>query len=225
MMFVCTWLWGTKWSMRYVDKLFASVNRNLEIGHWNVLISDDEPTSTFTDIHLIVSDPLMDRLGCLPRMRMFSELLQNSMEAHPGDRVVVMDVDSVITGPLDDLLNGDEEFRIMQGFNSTNPCPFNGSLWSFNAGERHDVWDDFSWEAVQKIPKHAIPDDQGWLHHKFPDAAAYGPQDGVYAFKKRTWETGKDLPANARYVAFPGRDPAKFSELDWIRANWRADLT
>jgi hypothetical protein len=32
---------------------------------------------------------------------------------------------------LDPLFDRDDEFTIMQGFNQTNPCPFNGSLWMF----------------------------------------------------------------------------------------------
>lgn len=121
------------------------------------------------------------------------------------------------------MFNRDGEFSIMQGFNSTNPCPFNGSLWMFRAGERFDVWDDFSLDAHKRfnVPIHAIADDQGWLHFKFPDAKAYAPQDGVYCFKKKTWTTGTELPKGACVVAFPGRSPEKYQELDWVKAHWK----
>ena len=131
--------------------------------------------------------------------------------------------DCVVTGTLDHLFDRRREFTIMQGFNSTNPCPFNGSLWTFRAGERHDVWEDFSIGAHQKfaVPIHAIADDQGWLHYKFPNAAAYTPQDGVYCFKKKTWpEASKALPEGACLVAFPGRTPEKYQGLDWVQKHW-----
>ncbi len=167
--------------------------------------------------------PLLDRLGCLARMRVFSKEMQEQMGAEKGDRIVNIDVDAVITGNLDPLFDRDDEFTIMQHFNGTNPCPFNGSLWMFRAGERHDVSDDFSLDEyhARKVPVHAIPDDQGWLHYKFPDAKAYTPADGAYCFEKNTWPGGLTLPEGARIVAFPGRDPAKFTHLDWVERHWR----
>ncbi len=147
--------------------------------------------------------------------------MQAAMGAKQGDRIVNIDVDAVVTGNLDPLLDRDDEFTILQGFNSTNPCPFNGSLWMFRAGERHDVSDDFSLEQykARNVPYHAIPDDQGWLHYKFPNAAAYMPADGAYCFKKKTWPG--ELPRGARIVAFPGRDPANYLHLEWVRRHWR----
>jgi hypothetical protein len=169
-----------------------------------------------------VDEPYLKLPGCLVRMRMFDEAWQRLIGARQGDTIVNVDVDCVITGSIDHLFDRQDEFRIMQGFNSTNPCPFNGSLWTFRAGERHDAWNDFGLDAHNKfnVPIHAIPDDQGWLHYKFPHAGAYAPRDGVYAFKKKTWDTGKDLPKNACVVAFPGRSPEKYQDLEWVRRNW-----
>jgi hypothetical protein len=176
-------------------------------------------------VHLIdqEDEPLLKMLGCLARIRMFDEAWQQRIGAKKGDRIVNIDVDCVITGVLDPLFNLGHEFTIMQHFNSTNPCPFNGSLWMFRAGERHDVWDDFSLAAFKErgVPIHAIPDDQGWLHHKFPDAKAYTPKEGVYCYHKRTWPGGLELPAGARVVAFPGRKPEMLKDIDWVKENWR----
>lgn len=154
---------------------------------------------------------------------MFDRAWQASNGMLQGDRIVNVDVDAVVTGGLDPLFDRDDEFTILQGFNTTNPCPFNGSLWMFRAGERHDVWGDFGPDAHAKfnVPIHAIADDQGWLHHKFPDAKAYTPADGAYCFKKATWPTRDlSLPQGARLVAFPGRKPHDYLWLDWVRENW-----
>lgn len=175
-------------------------------------------------VHLINEDDAsyLKLPGCLARIRMFDAEWQERIGAKPGDCIVNIDIDCVITGPLDHLFDGRYHFTIMQGFNTTNPCPFNGSLWMFRAGEHHDVWNDFGPEAHHRfnVPVHAIPDDQGWLHYKFPKAKAYTPRDGVYCFKKKTWETKLELPKNACVVAFPGRDPAKYQELKWVKDNW-----
>ena len=227
MLHIVTWLWGDKWPAFYAERLFAGIRRNLKQPAQLILMTDDE-FLVCAEADLVLSidhadDKYLGLPGCLVRMRMFDAEWQKRIGAEIGDRIVNIDIDCVTTGPIDHLFDSEDEFTIMQGFNSTNPCPFNGSLWKFRAGERHDVWDDFGPEAHHRfnVPIHAIPDDQGWLHFKFPKAKAYTPQNGVYCFKKKTWTTGKVLPEGACVVAFPGRDPAKYQELDWVKANWK----
>lgn len=233
MLFVCTWLWGSKWSDDYAQHLFAGLRRNLKQNYRSVLITDRQFTGD-ADIVCQMDDAdkaLATRPGCLVRMRMFDATWQVRIGAQPGDRIVNIDVDTVITGHLDPLFDRTDEFTIMQGFNQTNSCPFNGSLWMFRAGERHDVWEDFSFEAyaARKVPFHAFPDDQGWLHYKFPNAGRWSADDGVYAFKKITWPpvvngVKHGLPGNARVVAFPGRDPKRYQWLGWVRQHWGGNL-
>lgn len=227
MLHVVTWLWGTKWPPHYVERLAAGLRRNLKQRYRFVLVTD-QPISTISAHHvcgIAAEDRVyLDRLGCLVRMRMFDKEWQAANDMNPGDRIVNIDVDCVVTDTVDPLFDRDDEFTIMQGFNTTNPCPFNGSLWMFRAGERHDVWDDFGPDAHAKynVPIHAIADDQGWLHHKFPFAKAYTPEVGVYCFKKRTWPTGDmSLPKGARIVAFPGRKPEQYPGLEWVQRHWR----
>jgi hypothetical protein len=148
----------------------------------------------------------------------------------------MMDLDTVITDSLDPLFDRPEPFLILQGGNATNPCPFNGALQMLRPGYRHDVWDDFSIEAAQKIPYDSFPDDQAWLAYKLPGAAGWkvGPETGAYVFRKPAWPgyiswdiaidegTDKDLPKGARLVTFSGwRSPARFEHLPWIKQNWR----
>lgn len=229
MLLVCCWLWGEKWPPVYAERLFAGLRRNIAQEFRSVLITDSAPADSGADIVSPIKAedyPLLERPGCLVRMRMFDPAWQASIGARKGDRIACVDVDSIITDALDSLFDRDDEFTIMQGFNQTNPCPVNGSLWLFRAGERHDVWTDFGIDAHRKynVPVHSIADDQGWLHFKFPHAKAYTPRDGVYAFKKIGWgEAGRrGLPENARFVAFPGRDPAKYPDLAWVREHWLA---
>lgn len=230
MIHIVTYLYGTKWPIEYVDKLFNSIARNLSEPHRSILMTDRHWTPS-ADVCCQI-DPedhiYLERLGCLARMRLFDKEWQTGLDIDPGDIIINVDVDAVITDKLDPLVMGDDEFVIMQGYNSTNPCPYNGSLWKFRAGERHDVWNDFSPEAHAKfkVPIHSIADDQGWLFHKFPAAKAYTPADGVFAFHKKTWpvvngRVDMALPKGARLVAFPGRDPGNFQHLDWVRDHWR----
>lgn len=220
-----TFLWGSKWHPRYADKLFASLRRNTTLEHRCVLISD-RPVATSADDNFVIPrgyEDMMSRLGCLVRVVAFSRDFQAEMEVRQGDRIAVVDVDAVVTGSMDRAVDRHDELAILQGFNSTNPCPYNGSFWTFPALERHDVHDDCSVDSYHKlrVPFHAIPDDQGWLQYKFPEAVALTPAEGFYCFKKRTWPGGLELPEGARLVAFPGRDPAWYADkAPWIKEHW-----
>lgn len=207
---VITWRWGSKYPGHYVERLKAGLARHLKQEYrFGVFAPEAE------DEHLA------DVPGCFCRLRMFDPAWQ---EKHGlSGRIVQVDLDCVVTGPLDAVFNRPEGFTILHGGNAANPCPFNGSLQMLRAGYRPDVWADFSLEAAKQIRAYEFPDDQGWLAHKLPDAAGWkaGSESGVYAFQKPGWPKGEALPSDARLVVFPGwRDPSKFSHLGWIKQNW-----
>lgn len=212
MLTIVTWIWGNKYDRSYIEKLARGVQKNLSIPfRFRVFTPQSE------DIYLSKIK------GCFPRLRMFDEEWQH--DNHIRGRVVCMDLDSVVVGRLDPLFEIDDDFAILQGANASNPCPYNGSIWTFRAGYRPDVWSEFSLEAAKNVPYHEFPDDQAWLAHKLPGAAKWkvGPGSGVYALGKPAWKSNfEDLPKDARLVVFPGwRDPSKFTHLPWVRENWK----
>lgn len=149
----------------------------------------------------------------------------------PGDRIVQIDVDTIITGSLDSLFDRDDDFVIMQGGNASNPCPYNGAMWMQRAYTNEHIYSDFSLTAAAKIPYDSFPDDQGWFAHKLPNAAGWkcGRDTGVYVFRKPGWPSfvdasiGDDLPRGARLVTFSGRrTPEGFKHLDWVKRHWSA---
>jgi len=208
---ICTWVWGTKYPNYYVERLKNAVARHVhQEYHWAVFSPTNE------DLHLT------EIPGCFARLRMFDKEWQE--EHHISGRLVCLDLDAVVVGPLDSLFDRDESFVILHGGNSENPCPYNGSLQMLRAGTHHDVWEDFSVEeAKAKTAVYSFPDDQGWYAYKIPDAAGWKVgQDGVYCFQKPGWPKNNELPRDARIVAFPGwRDPSKFTHLQWIKDNWK----
>lgn len=210
---ICTWIWGKKYGPEYIERLEVGVRKHMR-GEYRWLLA--EPW--MEDLHFTL------RPGCFARLRMFDPIWQEMTGLRPGDRLACIDLDAIVTGELDSLFNRPESFVILQGANSANPCPYNGSLMMLRAGEHHDVWTDFSLEASNAIPFYAFPDDQGWLAHKLPGVAGWkaGPESGVYAFAKPGWPKGERLPKDARLVAFPGRrDPSHFTHLDWVKEHWQ----
>lgn len=204
------WRWGSKYGDEYVDRLRAGVARNLTQAYEFRVFTPKEEDRGLTAIP-----------GCFARLRMFDPAWQ--AEHGITGRLVCMDLDMIITGPLDALFDRPEPFAILSDVNASNPCWANGSLWWTTAGYRPDVWSDFSLAAAQALPGiHEFADDQLWLSNKLPDAGRITDADGCYAFQKKHWPRGEALPRNARVVAFPGwRDPIGFQHLPWVQEHWR----
>lgn len=224
MLAISTWLWGDKYSVEDVMKLRRGVARNLQQPHRFLVVTerdrDWEPEEGI-ERHAIKDPELLGVSGCFARLRMFDRGWQHNREL--DDRLVCLDLDMVVTGPLDTLFDRPEKFVILSGANSMNPCPFNGSVMMLRPGCHQEVWSDFSLEAASKIKFYKFPDDQGWIWHKVPGAATWpcGRKSGIYAFMKPGWPMYAGLPGGARIVAFPGaRRPEEYKHLDWVRKHW-----
>lgn len=207
---VATWFWGDKYPGFYVDRLVAGVRRHLVQPFRFMVFSPREEDQWL-------------RRGCLCRMRLFDPQFQSWHGIEQEQRVAVLDLDTIITGPLDQLFDRPESLTILSGANAANPCPFNGSVMMMRGGTNRDLWADINQENLDKTPRYDFVDDQGWIYFRRPNAATWtvGPSSGIYAFQKPGWPRGDSLPADARLVCFPGwRDPAKFAHLPWIAAHW-----
>lgn len=223
---ISTWLWGDKYPPEHVERLHASLRRNLKKPFRFLCVTDRKaPFSTGIEVTPIPDLDLTKVKGCFARLRMFDPAWQHKVGV--TDYLACVDLDVVITRNCDDVFERTEDFLILQGANSTNPCPYNGSLMMLRKGAHPEVWRDFSLDAASIIPFFSFPDDQGWIAHKIEKAAGWkaGGPEGVYAFQKPGWPQGYDLPANAKMVVFPGwRSPEKFKHLPWIKEHWRWKL-
>lgn len=211
---IATWKWGKKYPLEYVSRLKAGIARNMRQEYRFAVFGPEEEDEHLTEIP-----------GCFCRLRMFDPEWQEKQGIENGDRIVCIDLDVVVTGDLEPLFDREDPFLILQGANASNPCPYNGSIWSLIAGYRPDVWVDFSLDAAKAVAHDRFPDDQAWLADRIPTATGWrvGSESGIYAFKKPGWPKGDELPKDARLVAFPGwRDPQHFKHLPWIKEHWRA---
>ena len=228
---IAAYLWGSRFGFEYVEKLAAGLSRNINQPFRFVLVTDNPRRFGDTPYH-VIGIPSADRhllttLGCFARLRLFDPEFQARIGIACGqyDRLVLSDLDTVVTGNCDPLFDRDESFVVMQGGNSSNPNPYGGALMMLRPGVHADVWSTFSLEQAEKTPHFQFPDDQGWLRAKIPEAAAWqvGPRSGVYCFKKPGWPLGDELPPDARLVTFRGNNPpSKHTHLDWVKEHWKA---
>lgn len=212
MLHIVTWLWGHKYPTEYYRRLSSGLKRNIKQDYEHHFVAPEIEDLPYTEIP-----------GCFCRLRMFDYAWQERMGFKPDDRIVQMDVDTIITGNLDTLFDRNEDFVIMQG-GSYQPCPYDGALWMQRAYTNEEVWTGFNLNEAAKTQFHEFPDDQGWLASMLPDAAGWQCGDEVFVYKKPGWPKDDILPERAKLVTFAGkRRPDQITNLDWVRKHWLAD--
>lgn len=222
---VICWLWGTKYVAHDVQRLQEAVRRNLSVPHRFVLFTDQALALTGIDAREL-EDRALTTKSCFCRLRMFDQQWQKRQ--YFREPIFSLDLDLLIANRLDDLLVTNSTFKILQGVNAVNPCPFNASVMLLKPGYHGEVWSDFSIQKAKEIPYHEFPDDQGWIWHKLPNADGWkaGFESGIYGFHKPGWpggDTNFALPLDARIVSFIGkRKPEMYKRLPWVKKYWSA---
>lgn len=143
-----------------------------------------------------------------------------------GDRIVSLDLDTVIVRDITSLFDRTEDFVIWGESDYPQRQWYNGSLWMLRTGSRSRVWTDFDPETspTKAARAGAKGSDQGWINYILgPHEATWGRADGVYSFRKHIAPVGYGLPDDARLVCFHGRwDPWDYrcQQIPWIRKHY-----
>lgn len=241
MLSVVTWLWNDeeyrynhlfRYGAAHVDKFFRAVDRNLKLEHENVLITDAPSHVQWSNVDRVI--PLWPDFrnlpgwrgkghGCWHRLKAFDHNVGRKI----GNRFVWFDLDTVITGELDPILDRPEDFVVLRDANP--PTPYCGSMVMMDAGARQSVWEDFCADPSAAIAasRGLIGTDQAWMGRHLSDSeAVWDTSHGVYNFQHDIERKHNgELPSNARVVFFTGpRDPSQpelQSRHPWIKEHWR----
>jgi hypothetical protein len=149
-----------------------------------------------------------------------------------GPRIVSLDLDTVVTGPLDTLFDRPEDFVIWGGQTVQNNrapwCWYNGSFMMLRAGTRTQVWDTFNPRTSPQIAHaaNARGSDQGWITYCLGKGeTTWTSADGIYSFRSHIVPRGGGLPPGARLVAFHGKYDPWLAETrrmaPWIAEHYR----
>jgi hypothetical protein len=164
--------------------------------------------------------------------------------AAEGERVLLMDIDCVVTGALDPLVDRDEPAVWWRNPNYTEGGRrgyIQGSLQSFVVGATERLWRDFDpLRTPAMINRRFGGGEQAWISERlntaYPaagwgwDVPVWTEHDGVYGAGRLVGgEMGagvqSELPENARIVFTPGdRSPAQPEMLarhPWIKEHYR----
>jgi len=167
--------------------------------------------------------------SCYRRLKMFSEEAKDII----GERILSMDLDTVITGDITHLVTRREDFVAWGGHSvsARSRMPYswyNGSFMLLKAGTRTRVWTEFD-PHVSPARANAAGcrgSDQGWITYCLGRGeAVWTAADGIYSYRVHCVPRGGRMPPGARMVAFHGRhdpwDPAVQRVSPWIRNFYR----
>jgi hypothetical protein len=237
MVVVCTYFWqpdpGSKFAAPYtpddVRLLQRMVARHLTVPHEFVVITD-QPEAFVCDQHIRAVD--IDKRTHVPGT-CFVRLFTFCMEAYAmiGDRVLQLDLDTIIVGNMDHLVTRTEDLVLWRNPARHPSRPgralYNTSLLLHKCGSMPELWQCFL-DLGKKVP---AKDDQWYLSDALGPYVPYfdGVRDGVYRLARAdTPGSGVDgeLPANACVVTFPGSHgkhdrPEVLARNRWISEHLR----
>jgi hypothetical protein len=166
--------------------------------------------------------------SCYRRLRIFDKKAQDELGIPPGDRIVSIDLDTVIAGPLEPVLTRKEVFVGWAVKGTHHITVFNGSQFMFTAGELSHIWNDFNpmTSPVEALNHGFLGSDQAWLSYKligFPGVGGWSfPQVASYP---REMLRKVQLPKSTVIVNFHGRNkpwmPATQNVAPWIKQHYR----
>lgn len=208
--------WGTQYGPEYVDRLHGMVEEHLTLPHRFVCFTD----STYG---------IDGGIDCFPLEPMWAgkDLVQLHQRrggisaGYPNlylfrkdfpftGRVLYLDLDVVITGSLDELVQQEGPFWAIKDWWAHN---WNGSVTLFEAGFRPQLWDEFPPKDLD-----SLGNGQHWLSRYVPDGQAW-PDAWVRSYKIHC--QGMDsYPDDCRVVVFHGEPKPDQVPDAWVHDNW-----
>lgn len=169
---VCCVRWGTRYPALYYNRLRHMVERHLRQPHEFVVLTDNaeglEPG--------IRTVPPPDNVeGWWGKLSFFRDDL-----FEPGRTLIYLDVDVVIVGSLDFLVEDSADLRIIRNFGAD--AGFNSSVMRIRAGSLPHIYESFAADA-EAIMAGGVHTDQSWIHECYPEAPVF-PRGPIVSYKR-----------------------------------------
>jgi len=235
MISVVCWKWGNKYLDAHVERLADQFLRHLRAPHRFFCITDTPSKSLAGGVTWILAWPDWPSKGILDGKEMFRQrlrLFDPSVRDVFGERILQVDLDTVVVGDLVPVVSRSEPFVVwrqpgMPGGREPYPFYYNPSLILMDAGALPGLWDSFSMNPEAWVRGHADArqaagrpgrhvGDQGILCHYLgnhplaPAPATFTEADGVYRHHL-------PVPRDARVLMFDGRrDKGFLLDSEWL---------
>ena len=208
--------WGDGLGERYVRTLQKAVEKNLDIPHRFICLSDRE-------IDGIQTYPIYppSKLGNLVKLAIYNDYYQFN------GRVMLMDLDMVVTGSLNEIASYDGEIAARAAFRTREAVWIpDGDMTILNltSSRQRQIW-KYITNSISKIESRTQGAERkfykqfytkifpqiDFIQELFPEQLQSYKQDGV-----RT----SGLPKNARIVSFHGRPKPHQVADKWVLKYW-----
>lgn len=202
---ICVLKSGGPYDASWVEKLKRGVERNLSVPHKFVCLSDvPVPCHRIKAKH------------DWPAWWIKIELFRKGVITPP---CLYIDLDTVITGPLDEFVDRPEDFSMLQNFH--DPAVINSSLMWFRKVP-HEVYDKFvqkpwQWiEYYQQFRRGNHVGDQAFIADTLRDINLIA-HPRIRSYKKHCKEA---LPEGTAIVCFHGMPRPNEIKTEWMQRNW-----
>ena len=169
---VCCVKWGTKYPPLYVNRLRNMVARHLSHGHEFVCLTED-PAGLAGDIRIIA---LPDGLtGFWNKISLFRHDM-----FEPRATILYLDLDLVVVGAIDFLLDDPGGFRMIGNWRTKRAM--NSSVMRFQAGEQAHAYERFIERPQEIMSSGRYAGDQNWITEQIPQATFF-PSRKIVSYK------------------------------------------
>ena len=184
---VICYKWGTLYPPDYVNILYRMVGRQLSAPHTFHCITDDpDGLDDGVTVHQL---PDYGVEGIWRKLMTFQE----DFLGLKGKYVVSIDIDVVVVGPLDFLLERPEEDFIIARNWTRSGTRGSGSLYRLRVGSHPEIWNEFIGDTEKAIDryhgKNRLVGEQNWLNAHF-ETFEYFPDGKVVSFKRHCGSRG-----------------------------------
>ena len=167
MLKICTVYFKGFYTPDYVSKLYRSLKRNSTVPFEFICLSD-------TDVEADLVLPYNHHSAIKKHWHKLKFFSPQFGGQKPGDDIIIMDIDQVIVGNVDELLGHSVKENELVSYGQwwdNKGIKLNGGFYKFKSGSLKSIWDDFSlnphfWQLHYY--------NTGVVHHKY-----YGEQNYV----------------------------------------------
>lgn len=232
MLAVVCWLWkgNRDFKPEHVDVMRRMVARHLTVPHRFVcLVGEGYDTDPWPLVDWVPIPREAEQFGslqtpegsgfpsCYRRLWLFSE-----NAALLGDRVLLMDIDAVITANIDHLVQSDAPFVGWRPKLRWGPPRVAGGVYLLKTGAHTEVWEDFNHEGATEARKAGYRgSDQAWISYCLAaNCALYEEPHGIESV--RDVPRGAQPPQGTCMVHFNGeRKPWHPNPPAWVLEHWK----
>ena len=204
----------------YVNNLRRAVARHLSLPHEFVCFCDGAtPTAEYDQEVTIVQRLPPDLKGWWAKLALFRD---GTFAA--GDRILYVDLDSLITGSLDDIASYAGRFALIEDL--MFPGQWGSGVMAWEAGFGHEeIWLPFAADPQLHIARAGVLGDQGYLMSVLEPYDADILQD-LYPNQIASYKVAGGLLApQTRICCFHGRPRPHEVTEGWPQALWVGSTT